>query len=139
MSDFELWRATAGEDAHARTATITVVGEVDLATAPVLREALAQCFSERRRIVVDARQVTFLDMVGAGLLVSAAQRAAEGGTGFVLMAGPRVSHVLGLVDAAGEVPLFEADPRDMSVLCRAGHHEDCVSGPMAGCVCPCHP
>lgn len=139
MSDFELWRATAGEEAHSRTATITVVGEVDLSTAPVLREALAQCFSERRRIVVDARQVTFLDMVGAGLLVSAAQRAAEGDTGFVVLAGPRVRHVLGLVDAEGEVPFFEAGPLDMSVLCRGGHHEDCVSGPVTGCLCPCHP
>ncbi len=139
MSDFELWRGTAGDEAHTRTATITVVGEIDLTTAPVLREALAQCFSERRRIVVDARQVTFLDMVGAGLLVSAAQRAAGGDMGFVVMANARVRHVLGLVDADRDVPLTEADPSRMSALCRAGHHEDCVSGPGADCLCPCHP
>ncbi len=139
MSDFELWRATVGEEPRTRTAIITVVGEVDLTTAPVLREALAQCFGERRRIVVDARQVTFLDMVGAGLLVSAAQRAVARDTGFVVIANPRVRHVLALVDAEREVPLTEADPRHMSARCRSGHHEDCVSGPGADCLCPCHP
>ncbi len=138
MSDFELWRGTAGDEAH-RTSTITVVGEVDLTTAPVLREALAQCFSERRRVVVDARQVPFLDMVGAGLLVSAAQRALSGDLGFVVIANPRVRRVLSLVDAERDVPLTDANPRHMSAVCRAGHHEDCKSEPGSDCLCPCHP
>lgn len=139
MSDFELWQSKAGDHPHTRTATVTIVGEIDLATAPALREALSQCFSERQRIVVDARQVTFLDMVGAGLLVASVHRAAGEGREFILIPSPRVRQVLAMVDTDRVVPFYETDHRYMSSLCRAGHHEDCIARPVVDCSCPCHP
>lgn len=139
MSDFELWQARVGDDQQNRTATITVTGELDLATAPVLREALTQCFSEPQQIVVDTRKVTFLDAVGAGVLVAAAHRAAEDGRRFIVMPSPRVERVLALVDTEQTVPLYEGDERYLSSLCQAGHHEDCIARPVVECACPCHP
>lgn len=61
--------------------TVTVRGEVDLHTAPDLRDTLAQAVDEQAELVlVHLDEVTFLDSTGLGILVGAwkAQRAAGG-------------------------------------------------------------
>jgi anti-anti-sigma factor len=141
MSDFQVWHSNAADDGGGGTVTITVIGEVDIATAPAFRDALTQCFARSGRIVVDARQVGFLDMTGAGLLAAAAHRAAETGRQFVVMPSPLVRRVL---DLAG-LPLDEVvvvggrGGRVLSLLCRGGHHQDCVATDIGDCACPCHP
>lgn len=139
MSDFELRYATADEG-YNRTAILTIVGEVDLATAPVLRDAMARCFSDARRIVLDARQVTFLDMTGADLLAAAAHRAAHEHRRFILMPSPKVRHVLALIDLDVDhaLPFDAPEGRYVSPECRLAHHEECVSRPVLSCACPCH-
>lgn len=141
MSDFQIWRATADEDAVSSTAILTIIGELDLSTAPLLREALTDCFPRANRIVIDARQVSFLDMTGAGLLQAAAHRAAETGRQLIVMPSAKVRQVLALVDidVQGVIPLDAPGGRYVSVLCRAGHHDDCISQPDLDCACPCHP
>lgn len=140
MSDFELRQATADEG-YNRTAILTVIGEVDLGSAPILRDALTQCFTGAQRIVIDARQVTFLDMTGAGLLAAAAHRAAHEKRRFILMPSPRVRQVLALIDLDVDhaLPFDAPDGRYVSTMCRLGHHEDCISRPVVSCACPCHP
>jgi anti-sigma B factor antagonist len=60
------------------TAGYTVVevgGEIDVASAPALRECLNQTIDAgRRRLVVDLRQVSFLDSEGLGVLVGVYRR-----------------------------------------------------------------
>lgn len=55
---------------------LTVAGEIDVYTAPVLREHLSQAIAaDRADVVVDLSGVTFMDSTGLGVLVGALKRA----------------------------------------------------------------
>jgi anti-sigma B factor antagonist len=69
------------EEQHDDSAVVSVHGEIDVATAPELREVLQRLVNEgRTRIVVDLLDVGFLDSTGLGVLVGAldACREADG-------------------------------------------------------------
>jgi len=55
--------------------SVGVTGEVDLATAPELKEALAQVIeSGARGVVVDLSEATFIDSTTLGVLMGATKR-----------------------------------------------------------------
>jgi anti-sigma B factor antagonist len=59
---------------------VEVGGEIDMASAPELRECLYQTIDAgSRRLVVDLRRVGFIDSVGLGVLVGAKRRLREHG------------------------------------------------------------
>jgi anti-sigma B factor antagonist len=69
-------------DLERREGTTLVVlrGDLDVATAPDLRESLIEVIDEGARIVVDMQAVEFLDSAGLGILVGGLKRArARGG------------------------------------------------------------
>lgn len=76
-------------------AVLAVTGEIDVATAPQLREALVGLVGdERSRIVVDLSGVDFLDSTGLGVLVGALKRArSHDGELALACAQPRVLRV----------------------------------------------
>jgi anti-sigma B factor antagonist len=54
---------------------IAVGGEIDVYTAPRLRESIVSAIEEgHRRLIVDVEQVEFLDSTGLGVLVGALKR-----------------------------------------------------------------
>jgi anti-anti-sigma factor len=63
------------------TARVAVVGEVDLATAPVLRDGLLNVLHGQTPAVldVDVDGVTFLDCTGIGVLVGVRNAAVQAG------------------------------------------------------------
>jgi anti-sigma B factor antagonist len=64
---------------------VMVHGEVDIASAPRLHERLTAALrDERGAVVVDLRDVTFIDSTGLGVLVNARQRARATGVSFKL-------------------------------------------------------
>ena len=67
---------------------VSVKGEVDLYTAPSLKEAIADLVSSgRSKIVVDLAGVEFMDSTGLGVLIGALKRCKEAG-GSLALAGP---------------------------------------------------
>jgi anti-sigma B factor antagonist len=61
-------------------ATLVVLrGDLDVATAPDLRECLVEIIDERARIVIDLETVGFLDSAGLGILVGGLKRARTAG------------------------------------------------------------
>jgi anti-sigma B factor antagonist len=71
---------------------ITVSGEIDVATAPQLRECLHAVIAQgEATIVLDLLGVTFLDSTALGVLVGALKRCRElGGELHVVVADPRI-------------------------------------------------
>jgi anti-anti-sigma factor len=56
---------------------VRVKGELDLSTVPTLRAVLDGIDPRHRRVVLDLRDVSFLDSMGVGLLVEASRRCAS--------------------------------------------------------------
>jgi RND superfamily putative drug exporter len=92
--------------------TLVLRGELTLQTAPRLREALAEAEGETRTIVVDLRDVGFVDSSGLGELLGAHQRAQRHGRRLVLARRPgsQVAQVLDISGLAATIETVE-DPR----------------------------
>jgi anti-sigma B factor antagonist len=77
-------------------AVVTLGGELDLAGAPVLHEALLEAASEGADTIrIDIQRLTYIDSAGLGVLVSAHKRLQSNG-GSLVISGPtpRVMRVL---------------------------------------------
>jgi len=88
---------------------VTVRGEVDVATAPALKDHLAAC-GERgdRYLVVDLRPVPFLDSTGLGALIGAAKRQREhGGDLQLVVTEPRVIKVFEITGLLDMLPIHD--------------------------------
>jgi len=77
-------------------------GSLDLATAPTVRAALTEASDKGSHdLIVDLRQLEFLDSTGLGVLIGAYRRATERGGKFrlVISDGPiaRLLNVTGLI------------------------------------------
>jgi anti-sigma B factor antagonist len=63
------------DDSHPPSTLLSVKGEVDVYTAPRLREKLVELVSQgKRQIIVDLESVDFLDSTGLGVLVGGLKR-----------------------------------------------------------------
>ncbi|MEU0032074.1 STAS domain-containing protein [Streptomyces sp. NPDC006335] len=69
---------------------LTVAGEIDYDTCETLREALDVPATPPPRLVIDMRQVTFMDSTGINLLIAAHQSATDAG-GWIRLAAPTSS------------------------------------------------
>jgi anti-sigma B factor antagonist len=84
---------------------VTVVGEIDIATAPRLRERLFELAARGRPLVADLDQVRFIDSAGLATLVGAAkQAAAHGGSLHVVCAQPNVRQLFRLTGLDHRLP-----------------------------------
>ncbi|HEX8073721.1 MAG TPA: STAS domain-containing protein [Thermoleophilaceae bacterium] len=88
-------------------------GEIDMATANRVAEALAGAGPEQRVIVLDLREVTFLDTSGVRLVVAEQRRAQEGSHRFAVVRGPAgVQRIFSISGLDGEPGLMVDDPAD---------------------------
>ncbi|MFD7997090.1 STAS domain-containing protein [Streptomyces mexicanus] len=67
---------------------VTVAGDLDVVSAPGVREALQAAVSAHDRVDVDAGQVTFRDCTGLSALIAAARAAKAHGSELRLCAVP---------------------------------------------------
>lgn len=85
--DFQIEERSGGT-----TPVIAVSGEIDVATAPQLRECLHRTVAAgNATVVLDLLDVSFLDSTALGVLVGALKRCREqGGDLHVVVADPRI-------------------------------------------------
>jgi anti-anti-sigma factor len=97
-----------------RAAVIVVRGELDLATSPELEQQLEQVWgSGTELLVLDLRELEFMDSTGLSIIVKAHQRLTEAGRKLSLVRGSQqvqrlldltgVSERLQLVDTPEEI------------------------------------
>lgn len=89
---------------------IGVTGELDLATSPGLEEELEKlAASGAELVVVDLRQLEFMDSTGLSVLVRAHQQATERGRRFAVVRGPQqVQRLLILTGVADRLTLVDS-------------------------------
>ena len=84
-------------------------GEVDIATAPLLGSALeAGLAGGRATLVIDLRQISFVDCTGIGLLTAARCRAHGQGTRLRILAGRAVARTAALLELTTALGLHKA-------------------------------
>ena len=95
-------------DSSAGVVSIVVTGEVDLDTAPAVRDELLRHLHESASVALDFGDVTFMDSSGLHVLLATTRRAAEVGSDLELA---RVSaRVQWLLELTGtEAVLQQAD------------------------------
>lgn len=99
---------------------VTPVGEIDLYTMPLLRDALADV--DRREVpnvLVDLSRVTFLALVGVQMLCAAGERRAAADRRLVVSAPtPVVQRVLSLTEVTGDLDVYVSTISARSALTR---------------------
>ena len=95
-------------------ALIAVSGELDIASAPELAQTLEQIRPEQTKLViVDLRELEFMDSTGLSIIVRAHQRLAEEGCELTLIKGkPQVQRLLDLTGVADRLRLV-AEPDEL--------------------------
>src|SRR5215217_6411024 len=73
---------------------VVVQGEVDLATADVLRAQVRSAAEQSDTVVLDLREVGFMDTQGLAVVIEAQQAAAQDGTRFMITRAPDRVHRL---------------------------------------------
>jgi anti-anti-sigma factor len=98
-------------DSGLDAAWIRAAGELDIATAPQLEQTLRQAEASARRVVLDLREVTFMDSCGVHVIVDASIRAGAAGNRLVLVRGPsQVDRLLVLSKAADVLEIVDLHP-----------------------------
>jgi anti-sigma B factor antagonist len=97
----------SGRDA----AWVRVTGELDIATAPQLRQTLREAVLRARRVVLDLRELAFMDCAGIHVILDASNHARQAEGRLVLVRGPsKVDRVLTLTGASDALEIVELDP-----------------------------
>ena len=82
-------------------AVIIVRGELDLATAPDLEEIVTERLDAGQEVVLDLRELEFMDSSGLRVLVGAHTRATDGGPPFVIVRPRADGEVAKIMTIAG--------------------------------------
>ena len=92
--------------------TVVLDGEIDIATCPAIQRSLMAAISGRNiQLSVDMSGVAFIDAVGIGVLVDAANRARKAGGGLSLLAPSwPVRRLLDVLDLDGILPAASGGP-----------------------------
>jgi anti-anti-sigma factor len=94
---------------------VHVAGALDIATTPQLEQTLHEFHA--RLVVLDLRDIAFMDCAGVHTIVDASASARRDGRRLVLVRGiPHVNRVFGLTGNADEVEIGEAQPLREPVL-----------------------
>jgi anti-anti-sigma factor len=100
-------RTESGMDA----AWVHVAGALDIATTPQLVETLDASMSDARLVVLDLRELTFMDCAGVHAIVDAGSRARRAGRQLLLLRGSAsVDHLFALTGNAGRVDIADLGP-----------------------------
>ena len=102
-----------------------VEGEVDLLTAPSLKEHFVELIGRGRLIIVDCSALRFLDMAGIHVLEDCHQRAEQAGQQLFLVGSTPIVHtILAATQLNQRVPLFDTVAQALEAV---GHEETSAS------------
>jgi anti-sigma B factor antagonist len=93
------------------SASVHITGELDIATTPQLQATLLEPRLQAQLVVLDLREVAFIDASGVHAIVNASIRARRVGHRLVLLRGGLdVDRVFTLTGSTGDVEIVDLDP-----------------------------
>ncbi len=123
MQPFHLESITAGADC----AVLRIGGEVDVYTAPQLRERIIDLLANgTRHIIADLREVDFLDSTGLGALVGSLKRLREQDGSLKLVTG--ADRILRVFRLTGLVHVFSLDASFPEAIASDHHWQTALTG-----------
>ncbi len=98
---------------NARRSHITPSGELDIATTPEVEQAFAAAIADgMREIVLDLRELTFMDSTGLRALAQANARAEECGVELSIVRGShQIRRVIEISGLGSLLPLVDEPPQ----------------------------
>jgi anti-anti-sigma factor len=104
--DFSVTRRHAGE-----AVVVVPVGEIDMATIDAVQAQIDAAAGEARLVVLDLREVTFIDSAGVRLVLQGTRELAATGRELAVVQGPAaVRRVFELVGLDGRVRIVDSAP-----------------------------
>ena len=104
--DFSVTRRRASD-----AVVVVAVGEIDLATVDALQAEVDAAAGETKRVVLDLREVSFIDSAGLRLVVHSSRALEAGGSTLAVVRGPKeVQRVFDLVGLDGRVTMLDQPP-----------------------------
>ena len=96
------------------TVAIRVTGELDLSTADALRRLLEHALRSGRPVLIDLRDVTFIDVSGLHAVLDPAVRSRDSGCVVTALASPAVLRLLRLlaIDVGRSIRVMAEPDRD---------------------------
>jgi anti-sigma B factor antagonist len=102
-------------DDHGETVVMSVVGDVDLITAPELAESISRVLERRpRTVVVDLTEVDFLGSAGMGVLIGGHQEAGDHSRFRVVAAGHATFRPMELIGVADIISIYPTRDQAMA-------------------------
>jgi anti-sigma B factor antagonist len=105
-------------------AWIRLGGELDLASAPPFTEALGKALERAQLVIVDLRDLTFMDSSGIHAIIEAESRARRSGQRLVAVRGPaQIQRLFALVGLDSRLEII--DPKSEFAPSRAPTAGEC--------------
>jgi anti-sigma B factor antagonist len=123
VRDFDLTSITAGGDC----AILQITGEIDVYTAPKLREGVIGLLDQNTvHVIADMRHVEFLDSTGLGALVGSLKRLRmrEGSLRLVIDS----DRLLRIFRITGLLQVFSIHPSVPEAITADGHWREAIEG-----------
>jgi anti-sigma B factor antagonist len=92
---------------------VHVTGELDLASSPQFRQMLREAIRRVRLLMLDLRELSFIDCSGAHVILDLAKEAERDGDRLLIVRGPaQVDRLLTLTAVSERVPIIDLTPAD---------------------------
>lgn len=99
------------------TAWVQLTGELDLLTAPVLQRHLREALAHARMVVLDLRQLSFMDASGLHVIRDASESAESQDRRLMLLRGPaQVDRVFTLTGLSEKLYMVDVAERDGNLV-----------------------
>lgn len=100
-----------------------VEGEVDIGTAPELREAMIAAIASGRHVIVNVRDVEYIDMAGFHVLQTGQQSVAGDQRFAIIASTPHVDRIIEIIQFRNVVPVLDSEGAALDFV-RARHRSD---------------
>lgn len=90
---------------------VSVAGEVDVYTAPQLREKILEIEAAHRTFILNLQEVSYMDSTGLGVLIGSLKRTKEkGGSLYLVFTNPMIKKIFDITGLSQVFDIFSSEP-----------------------------